>query len=224
MLLAQSFIHFRPSPSYEKYFKFLVGIMTTAIFVVPLLELLQKDTLGEYQQRVAYHMSLLQQRSEKQLLTQGSDTLESTAMRSPTGSYLAASEEEIKTRLNNYATEKGMTVKAVKLIYEDSKATATTLQTEPEHLQESLRLVITLGTDSKENRIQIQRIKGITIDRIGTEAKTENYIGNDTEEHTEKYTEECKEESTEKYVADIRKELAALLKMDEEKLEVRLDE
>lgn len=220
MLLAQSFIHFRPSPSYEKYFKFLVGIMTTVIFIVPLLELLQKDTLGEYQQRVAYHMSLLQQRSEKQLMTQGSDTLGSAAMRSPTDSYLATSEEEIKTRLKNCATEKGMTVKAVKLIYEDSKATATILQTEPEHLQESLRLVVTLGTDSKENRIQIQQIEGITIDRIGTEAKTETVIENDTEEATEK----CTEEYTEKYVADIRKELAALLEMDEEKLEVRLDE
>lgn len=220
MLLAQSFIHFRPSPSYEKYFKFLVGIMTTVIFIVPLLELLQKDTLGEYQQRVAYHMSLLQQRSEKQLMTQGSDTLGSAAMRSPTDSYLATSEEEIKTRLKNYATEKGMTVKAVKLIYEDSKATATILQTKPEHLQESLRLVVTLGTDSKENRIQIQQIEGITIDRIGTEAKTETVIENDTEEATEK----CTEEYTEKYVADIRKELAALLEMDEEKLEVRLDE
>ena len=33
MILAQAVIHFRPNPSYEKYFKFLAGVMTIVILV-----------------------------------------------------------------------------------------------------------------------------------------------------------------------------------------------
>ena len=38
LILAQAVVHFRPNPSYEKYFKFLVGIMTIVIFLIPILE------------------------------------------------------------------------------------------------------------------------------------------------------------------------------------------
>ena len=42
MILAQAIIHFRPSPVYEKYIRFLAGIMTAVILFLPMMEVFRK--------------------------------------------------------------------------------------------------------------------------------------------------------------------------------------
>lgn len=101
MILAQAFIQFRPSPSYEKYFKFLVGIMTTVILIVPILELFQKGTMEQYRKSMASYMEELQIISEQELPNAVS----------PDDTYFDVMNEEVKTKLNNSLSESGYTVK-----------------------------------------------------------------------------------------------------------------
>ena len=48
MILSQALIHFRPNPSYEKYLKFLAGIMTTVILIIPVLEWSRSGITEQY--------------------------------------------------------------------------------------------------------------------------------------------------------------------------------
>lgn len=230
MLLAQSFIHFRPSPSYEKYFKFLVGIMTTVIFTVPLLELLQRGTIQEYQQRAAYHMDRLKELSERQLSGQDFTAWETSSMLSPVDSYLATSEWEIKARLNNYESKQGLTVKDVKLSYGEEAEAYKAYETGHEAYQayaereEHLHLLITLGMAGDETGIQIDRI-----DKIDSIDPIDPVNVNDTASGQADGTYGVKQQSSEAAMAkqqesEIKSELAALLEMDEERLEVKICE
>lgn len=106
MILSQALIHFRPNPSYEKYFKFLAGIMTVVIFVIPFMELLRSGMMEKYQACVDEYTAYLEEVSSRQL------TVEMT----PSQSYLRMMEEEIKKKLNNDTIIEGYEAKRVELL------------------------------------------------------------------------------------------------------------
>ena len=108
MILAQAFIHFRPSAVYEKYFKFLIGIMTTVILVIPVMELFHSGTLIEYQEKLHYYMEELEKVATQEL----------PEAVSPETEYLSIMSEEVKTRLNKMLLEEGYQLKDVEITEE----------------------------------------------------------------------------------------------------------
>ncbi len=105
MILAQAVIHFRPNPSYEKYFRFLAGIMTAVILALPMLEWLKSGIGGQYQAALAAYTERLEEAA-----AQGNEE-ENT----PVQTYLFTMEEEIKSKLNNSLSDTEYCVESVKL-------------------------------------------------------------------------------------------------------------
>lgn len=105
MVLAQILLHFRPSPDYEKYFKFLTGMMTALMIFLPMSEVFQKGRMEEYQQKITYYMKELEKRSAAEL----------PEIETPQQNYLSAKEEEIKCRLNKYDFADGYVIKEIKM-------------------------------------------------------------------------------------------------------------
>lgn len=114
MILAQVFIHFRPSPVYEKYFKFLIGIMTTIMLVLPVTELFCEGSMERYQQQMTYYINELEQRSANEL----------PDFVSPDASYLTSIEQEVKSRLNKSLSRDGYIVEEIELQEKEMKVKA----------------------------------------------------------------------------------------------------
>lgn len=90
MILSQALIHFRPNPSYEKYFKFLAGIMTVVILVIPVMELLRSGMMEQYQARMNEYTEYLEEISEQEL----------AISMTPSQSYIRTMEEEMEKKLS----------------------------------------------------------------------------------------------------------------------------
>lgn len=90
MILSQALIHFRPNPSYEKYFKFLAGIMTVVILVIPVMELLRSGMMEQYQARMNEYTEYLEEISRQEL----------AISMTPSQSYIRTMEEEMKKKLS----------------------------------------------------------------------------------------------------------------------------
>lgn len=106
LILAQAIIHFRPNPSYEKYFKFLVGIMTIVLLVIPLLELLHSDIGIRYTACMNHYTAALAEMTETELTGQTP---------APAELYLEEMGEEIRAKLQGYAWERGYQITAAQL-------------------------------------------------------------------------------------------------------------
>ncbi len=105
MILAQALIHFRPNPSYEKYFRFLVGIMTLVILVIPLVEWFHSGVREEYRTCMNTYTDKLQELSDREL-PEGM---------TPSGNYLIQIGEEIRDKLEPCAQQYGYTIQKVEL-------------------------------------------------------------------------------------------------------------
>ena len=92
MILAQAIVHFRPSPAYEKYFKFLTGIMTLVILALPVMELLHSGISTQYEESLILYQQKLKEASG----------LEISEELSPCMSCQETQENKIKSKLNNY--------------------------------------------------------------------------------------------------------------------------
>lgn len=90
MILSQALIHFRPNPSYEKYFKFLAGIMTVVILVIPVMELLRSGMMEQYQARMNEYTEYLEEISRQEL----------AISMTPSQSYIRTMEEEMEKKLS----------------------------------------------------------------------------------------------------------------------------
>lgn len=108
MILAQAVIHFRPNPSYEKYFKFLVGIMTIVILVIPLLELLHSDIGIRYKACMNHYTETLAEMTEDKPELAGQ-------IAAPGEIYLEEIGQEICAKLEEYASEQGYRIVRVSL-------------------------------------------------------------------------------------------------------------
>ena len=106
LILAQAVVHFRPNPSYEKYFKFLVGIMTIVIFLITILEIFQGGVREQY-------MACMKVYTEK--LTELSGEEAELAM-SPSDTYLEQMGEEIKAKLSDCAAEQGYRIQKAEIL------------------------------------------------------------------------------------------------------------
>ncbi len=106
MILAQALIHFRPNPSYEKYFRFLVGIMTLVILVIPLVEWFHSGVREEYRTCMNTYTDKLQELSVQ----------EPAFDMTPSENYLAQIGEEIRDKLEPCAQQHGYTVQKVEVL------------------------------------------------------------------------------------------------------------
>lgn len=105
MVLAQILLHFRPSPDYEKYFRFLTGMMTALMLFLPMSEAFQKGSMEAYQEQMAYYIQELEQMSLSKL----------PQVETPEMNYLSTQEEEIKCRLNKCELIEGYVIREVRL-------------------------------------------------------------------------------------------------------------
>ena len=156
MILAQIFVHFRPSPVYEKYFKFLIGIMTMMILVLPIMELVREGTLDTYGQQMNDYLEEMKRLSNPEL----------PEMISPAVSYQNTMEEEIKCRLNNCVSESGYVVERIELYTEEVEEA----QGEAESLEPWIQVYLT-AFDKRTSSIYIEKI-----DKIGIGKKEEETV------------------------------------------------
>lgn len=140
MVLAQAVIHFRPNPSYEKYFRFLVGIMTVVILAVPMMELTRGGIDAQYEESLKAYES----RIKEALSRRPVDTLVSRDL------YLEEMEKEIKTKLNNYTKQKGYFANTVKIVWEKEGDALSRLQ---------IALARDDGTDQESEEIEIKPVR-----------------------------------------------------------------
>ena len=111
MIMAQALMQLRPSPSYERYFKFLTGIMTTVILLMPLFELFQTGITDTYLETMAqYTYGVQETADEKILILEEQSTTE----------YKENLEQEIKTVLNQ-KLQTGYRVDKVELLWKDEE-------------------------------------------------------------------------------------------------------
>lgn len=152
MILAQAFMHFRPSSSYEKYFKFLIGIMTTVILIVPIMELLQKGTIQKYEQQMSFYIDEMKQASGQEL----------PPVTTPDRAYFTSIEEEIKAKLNNSIVMEGYELK----IIEFQDVNAETMKMKIRFVPEGL----------KGEGIQIEKIQRIELEETAAETEQEKVL------------------------------------------------
>lgn len=106
LILAQAVVHFRPNPSYEKYFKFLVGIMTIVMFLIPMLEFFQGGVQEQYRACMNVYMDKLADLSGE----------ETELAMSPSGVYLEQMGEEIKAKLSDCAAAQGYCIQKAEIL------------------------------------------------------------------------------------------------------------
>ena len=116
MILAQAVIHFRPNPSYEKYFKFLAGVMTIVILVIPLTELFHSGIGAEYQACMSRYVSRIEEAEEAKRIW------EETAA-APSDAYLREIGEEVGKKVNGYLQQKGIAyrVRQAEILYDTAE-------------------------------------------------------------------------------------------------------
>ena len=146
LILAQAVVHFRPNPSYEKYFKFLVGIMTIVIFLIPILEFFQGGVREQY-------MACMKVYTDK--LTELSGEEAELAM-SPSDTYLEQMGEEIKAKLSDCAAEQGYRIQKAEILG----------VSEQQEMADAYRIKIYMT--SKETEIILPEVEEV---RLGEERK-----------------------------------------------------
>ena len=106
MILAQAVIHFRPSPVYEKYIRFLTGIMTAVILFLPMMEVFRGGMREDYWDSLAECREQVEKVSLKNLSVQ--DISDST--------YIRTVEEKIRDMINVSLTDESIKASRVELI------------------------------------------------------------------------------------------------------------
>lgn len=106
MILAQAIIHFRPSSVYEKYIRFLTGMMTAVILFLPMMEVFREGMGEDYWNTLAEYKEQIENVS-----------LDNLSVRDTSGStYLQTVEEEIRNTLNEALTDKNIRADRVELL------------------------------------------------------------------------------------------------------------
>ncbi len=165
MILAQALIHFRPNPSYEKYVKFLAGIMTIVILVIPIMELFQDGAAERYDEYLLQYMERLQEIS-------GEEAAADMDIE-PSRTYIGMVEKEIKTKLNNYEFQDGYRVKSVEIqgILQDGNAAEEDCH---------IKIVLTSGgnhiAEVKIDQIKLQETTSENDDEQEQDGQEENKI------------------------------------------------
>lgn len=116
MILSQALIHFRPNPSYEKYLKFLAGIMTTVILIIPVMEWSRSGITKQYNACLEQYGRRLQEISSE---VSSRELLEDMT---PSQSYLYGIGEEIKEKLNGYFVPEGYIIEQVTVTVPEGEA------------------------------------------------------------------------------------------------------
>lgn len=106
MILAQAIIHFRPSPVYEKYIRFLAGIMTAVILFLPMMEVFRKGVQYDYWDSLAKCREKVEKASLENLSVQ--DISDNT--------YIQTVEEEIRDTVNESLADENIKVSRVELL------------------------------------------------------------------------------------------------------------
>ena len=117
MILSQALIHFRPNPSYEKYLKFLAGIMTTVILIIPVLEWSRSGITEQY------NICLEQYRERLQEISSAVSSQELLTDMTPSQSYLYKIGEEMKEKLNSYFIPEGYIIEKVEVAVLEEEGT-----------------------------------------------------------------------------------------------------
>lgn len=105
MILAQAIIHFRPSPVYEKYIRFLAGIMTVVILFLPMMEQFRKGVESDYWD------SLVEYREQVEKASRENFSMQDTS----SNVYVQAAEKEIRDTINKSLTGENVIVSRVEL-------------------------------------------------------------------------------------------------------------
>ena len=106
MILAQAVIHFRPSPVYEKYIRFLTGIMTAVILFLPMMEVFRGGMREDYWDSLAECREQIEKVS-----------LENLSVQDISGSaYIRTVEEEIRDMINVSLEDEGIRAGRVELL------------------------------------------------------------------------------------------------------------
>ena len=106
MILAQAIIHFRPSLVYEKYIRFLAGIMTAVILFLPMMEVFRKGVQYDYWDSLAKCREKVEKASLENLSVQ--DISDNT--------YIQTVEEEIRDTVNESLADENIKVSRVELL------------------------------------------------------------------------------------------------------------
>jgi len=157
MILSQAIIHFRPNPSYEKYLKFLAGIMTIVILIIPVMEWSRHGITEQYNACIDRYMERLQDISAQEL------AIDVT----PSQSYLYQMGEEMKEQLSGYFGPEGWEIESVEIeVTETGKI--------GERAEDDYRVKIKMTEESREvPAVNIDRID-ISDDRGGSAAAADN--------------------------------------------------
>lgn len=138
MVLAQVLVHFRPSPDYERYFKFLTGMMAALMLFLPVRELFCRGSMEAYQKEMLSYLEELEQAAASEKMQ-----IEELEVETPESVCLSANEEEIKNRLNKTLSKDGYVVSSMDL----------------SEIQEG-RVRLCVGKGEKENgKIVISRVR-----------------------------------------------------------------
>ncbi len=142
LILAQAVVHFRPNPSYEKYFKFLAGVMTVVILLIPVVEVFRGGIGQEYEACLAGFADSMDEISKQEL----------SVDRVPSQTYLQEMGKEIKEKLNDFVIIEGYRAESAEIsgiLAEDGKQE-----------QDECRIrVCFVPADTKVARIEVGQIQ-----------------------------------------------------------------
>ncbi len=127
LICAESILHFMPGSSYQKYVKVLIGIMVLAQFLIPLKAVITGTEKAEIEQQIAAFQQIIERQSVE---------MQSTDMWSLSNDdrIEKGTKDEIKSRLNNIAAEKGYMIddiiidKIIYVILSEKQATSINIQ------------------------------------------------------------------------------------------------
>jgi len=202
MIVAQAVLHFRPNASYEKYFRFLTGIMTVVILVMPMMEVVRSGISQEYEARLEDYMERLQEAVREDI----------TIDMSPSQAYLATMEREIKSKLNNNMGDEKYTVDSVEMEVQPGEEEA-----------DAYRLKITLRPkQSGVSEIKVDKIEvaGGGQERDGGVEGDRAEVGQSAGSESDQGAEEERAPESER----LREAFARLLEIERERVEVNIIE
>ncbi len=65
LILGQTILHLCAGDTYEKYIKMLVGLVTAALFISPILELFQNDGIQSFEEyRIRYEEKIFEEETD----------------------------------------------------------------------------------------------------------------------------------------------------------------
>ena len=166
MILAQAVIHFRPNPSYEKYFKFLAGVMTIVILVIPLTELFHSGIGEEYQACMSQYVSRIEEAEEAERIW------EETAA-APSETYLREIGEEIGKKVDDYLEQTGAAyrVRRAEVLYdaEDDYRICIWLESADGEIHVRVPEIGQNGTENETLRRELAKLLEIGADHVEVE-------------------------------------------------------